>query len=51
MLNPLNLISKIFKSSNEKQLCKLAKLVDKINTLENQSSKLEDGEFPKKTEE
>ena len=51
MLNPLNLISKIFKSSNEKELGKLAKLVDKINTLENQSSKLEDGEFPKKTEE
>ena len=51
MLNPLNLISKIFKSSNEKELGKLAKLVDKINTFENQSSKLEDGEFPKKTEE
>ena len=51
MLNPLNLISKIFKSSNQKELGKLAKVVDKINALEDQSSKLEDSEFPKKTEE
>ena len=48
MLNPLNLISKIFKSSNQKELGKLAKVVDKINALEDQSSKLEDSEFPKK---
>ena len=51
MLNPLNLISKIFKSSNEKELSKLAKPVNKINALEDQSSKLGDGEFPKKTQE
>tara|TARA_Y100000590_G_scaffold318496_1_gene360367 strand:+ start:1 stop:2520 length:2520 start_codon:yes stop_codon:yes gene_type:complete len=51
MLNPLNLISKIFKSSNQKELGKLAKFVDKINDFEDQISKLEDSEFPKKTEE
>ena len=51
MLNPLNLISKIFKSSNQKELSKLAKFVDKINALEVQVSKLEDSEFPKKTKE
>ena len=51
MLNPLNLISKIFKSSNQKELGKLAKFVDKINALEDQPSKLKDGEFPKKTQE
>ena len=48
MLNPLNLISKIFKSSNQKELGKLAKFVDKINDFEDQISKLEDSEFPKK---
>ena len=51
MLNPLKLISKIFKSPNQKELSKLAGFVDKINALEDQASKLEDSEFPKKTEE
>ena len=51
MLNPLNLISKIFKSSNQKELDKLAKIVDKINELEKEISILKDDEFPKKTEE
>ncbi len=51
MLNPLNLISKIFKSSNQKELDKLAKIVDKINELENKVSILKDNEFPKKTAE
>ena len=51
MLNPLNLISKIFKSTNQKELGKLAGFVDKINALEDQVSKLKDSEFPKKTEE
>jgi len=51
MLNPLNLISKIFKSSNQKELDKLANFVTKINTHEDQASKLDSGEFPKKTAE
>ena len=49
MLNPLNLISKIFKTSNQKKLDNLAKIVDKINFLEATVSKLEDKDFPKKT--
>ena len=51
MLNPLNLISKIFKSSNQKELDKLANFVTKINTHEEQTSKYDSGEFPKKTAE
>ena len=51
MFNPLSFITKFVKSSNQKELGKLAKVVDKINALEDQSSKLEDSEFPKKTEE
>ena len=37
MLNPLNLISKIFKSSNQKKLDNLAKVVARINDLEEKS--------------
>ena len=51
MLNPLNLISKIFKSSNQKKLDKLAKIADKINELESKVSILKDNEFPNKTAE
>jgi len=49
MLNPLNLISRFIKSSNQKELDKIQKIVEKINTLENEMSKLEDLDFPKKT--
>ena len=51
MLNPLNFISKIFKSSNQKELDKLQKIVKQVNNYEDQIVKLEDSEFPKKTEE
>ena len=51
MLNPLNLISRFIKSSNQKELDKIQKIVEKINALENEISKLEDLDFPKKTEE
>ena len=51
MLNPLNFISKIFKSSNQKELDRLNKIVKKVNDLENQLVKLKDSEFPEKTEE
>ena len=47
MLNPLNLISKIFKSSNQKELDKLAKFVKNINQLEEKTSKIENDIFPK----
>ncbi len=49
MLNPLKFISKIFKSSNQKELDNFSKIVEKINNLEDQISKLSDDEFPKKT--
>ena len=49
MLNPLNLISKIFKSSNQKKLDNLAKIVTRINDLEENVANLNDSEFPKKT--
>ncbi len=51
MLNPLNLISRFIKSSNQRELDKIQKIVEKINVLENEISKLEDLDFPKKTEE
>ena len=51
MLNPLNLLSKIIKSSNQKELDKTQKIVTKINDLEKNISKLSDTDFPKKTEE
>ena len=50
MLNPLNFISKIFKSTNQKELDKLQKIVKQVNNYEDQIVKLEDSEFPKKTE-
>ena len=51
MLNPLNFLSKFFKSSNQKELERLNKFTKKINDLEEQTLKLEDKSFPLKTEE
>tara|TARA_Y100001970_G_scaffold293728_1_gene442683 strand:+ start:8747 stop:11266 length:2520 start_codon:yes stop_codon:yes gene_type:complete len=51
MLNPLKIINKIFKSSNQKKLDKLSKIVAQINQFEEKTSKLKDDEFPKKTKE
>ena len=49
MFNPLNLFSKFIKSSNQKELDRLQKIVQKINSLESDTKKLKDDEFPKKT--
>ena len=49
MLNPLKIISRFIKSSNQKSLDKLKSVVKKVNELENTVSKLEEEEFPKKT--
>ena len=49
MFNPLNLISKIIKSGNQKELDRIQRIVDKINQLEKDIEKLEESEFPKKT--
>jgi len=51
MLNPLNFISKFIKSSNQKELDRLQKILKKVNTKEEEVTKLEDADFPKKTEE
>jgi len=51
MLNPLNFLSKIIKSNNQKELDRLNKIVKEINDLEEQSINLEDKSFPLKTRE
>ncbi len=51
MLNPLNLIKKFIKSSNQKELDRIEKIVEKINSHEEQFIKLSDKDFPKKTVE
>ena len=49
MFNPLNLISKFIKSSNQKELDRVSKIVEKINLLEEKFINLNDADFPKKT--
>ncbi len=51
MLNPLNIISKFIKSGNQKELDRIQKIVQKINLKESKVSKLEDNEFPLRTNE
>ena len=51
MLNPLSFISRIFKSSNDIELVKFRKILEKINSLENDVSKIKDSDFPNKTNE
>jgi preprotein translocase subunit SecA len=51
MFNPLNFISKFIKSSNQKELDRIEKIVKKINSLEGEFKKLEDKEFKIKTNE
>ncbi|MDC0046742.1 preprotein translocase subunit SecA [Candidatus Pelagibacter sp.] len=49
MFNPLNLISKFIKSSNQKELDRINKIVEKINLLEEKFINLVDSDFSKKT--
>jgi len=49
MLNPLNFLSKFIKSSNQKELDKIIKIVDKVNSFEDKIKMLPDQDFPKKT--
>ena len=51
MLNPLNLIGKIFKSNNEKELGRLSSLTIKINNHESEIKKLSNDRFPIETNE
>ena len=51
MFNPLNLITKFIKSSNQKEIDRLQKITQKINSLEENVKRLKDNEFPDKTRE
>ncbi|MDC3372710.1 preprotein translocase subunit SecA [Candidatus Pelagibacter sp.] len=51
MFNPLNLITKFIKSSNQKELDRIGKIVKTINSLEDELKKFDDLDFPKKTQE
>ena len=51
MFNPLNLVSKFIKSSNQKELDRVGKIVEKINSLESKFKNLKDDDFPIRTEE
>ena len=51
MFNPLNLISKLIKSPNEKELDRLRRILVKINELEPKFANLKDVDFPIKTSE
>ncbi len=51
MFNPINLLSKIIKSSNQRDLDKIQKIVEKVNKQESLVSKFEEKDFPKKTNE
>jgi len=49
MLNPLNFLLKFIKSSNQKELNRIAKIVDKVSSYENKIKNILDGDFPAKT--
>ena len=49
MLNPLNFLSKFIKSSNQKELDRIAKIVERVNSYEPLVRNITDEEFPKKT--
>ena len=45
MLNPLNFITKLVKSKNQKELDRITKIVSKINLLEEEIKKLKDDDL------
>ena len=49
MFNPLSFISKFIKSSNQKELDRIGKIIKNINALEEKLQTLADNDFPKKT--
>ena len=51
MFNPLSIISKFIKSTNQKELDRLSKIVLKVNELEPEFANLEEKKFPIKTNE
>ena len=51
MFNPLNLLSKIIKSGNQKELDRIGKIVNQINSLEKKFENIDNSNFPRKTSE
>ena len=51
MLNPIKFLSKFIKSSNQNELDRIGKIVEKINVFESKINKIPDADFPKKTVE
>lgn len=51
MIPGLNILKKIFKTSNERKLVEIRPLVEKINSLESEIQKLSDQELKNKTQE
>ena len=49
MLNPLNFISKFIKTSNQKELDRISKIVEKVNFFENTFKDISNANFPQKT--
>ncbi len=49
MLNPINFISKFIKSSNQRELDRIGKIVKEINSIEERIINLKDKDFPEKT--
>jgi preprotein translocase subunit SecA len=49
MLNPLKFLSKLIKSSNQGELDRIAKIVEKVNSFEEQIKDISDEDFPKRT--
>ena len=49
MLNPLNFFSKFIKSSNQKELDRIGKIVEKVNSFESIVQNISDKDFSKKT--
>ena len=49
MLNPLNFLSKYIKSSNQKELDRITKIVEKVNFFESTIKDISDEDFPQKT--
>ena len=51
MLNPLNFLSKFIKSSNQKELDRISKIVEKVNSFEDNIKEIPDEGFSKITQE
>jgi preprotein translocase subunit SecA len=51
MLNPLNFLSKFIKSSNQKELDRIAKILHKVNAYEAKIKNISNEDFPRKTQE